>query len=128
MILAFVDLDNFKDINDTFGHHMGDEVLIEVGARLRRVVRAEDLIARFGGDEFVILVKSAHDPTDAHRLVERIWAVARRAVADDRAEHDLGQRRRGRRPRRDPVARRPAARSRHRDVRAQARNERRPAR
>ncbi len=44
-ILAFVDLDNFKDINDSFGHHMGDEVLVEVAKRLRRVVRADDLIA-----------------------------------------------------------------------------------
>ncbi|HEV7523731.1 MAG TPA: diguanylate cyclase [Acidimicrobiia bacterium] len=74
-ILAFVDLDNFKDINDSFGHHMGDHVLVEVAARLRRVVREEDLIARFGGDEFVILVKSSSDDADAGRLVERIWTV-----------------------------------------------------
>jgi len=74
-ILAFVDLDNFKDINDSFGHHMGDEVLIEVAARLRRVVRTEDVIARYGGDEFVILVKSSRDEADAGRLVERIWSV-----------------------------------------------------
>jgi diguanylate cyclase (GGDEF)-like protein/PAS domain S-box-containing protein len=74
-ILAFVDLDNFKDINDSFGHHVGDEVLVEVAARLRRVVRMEDVIARFGGDEFVILVNSSRDEADASRLVERIWAV-----------------------------------------------------
>ncbi len=74
-ILAFVDLDNFKDINDSFGHHVGDEVLAEAAARLRAVVRPEDVIARFGGDEFVILVRSSSDENDADRLVERIWAV-----------------------------------------------------
>ncbi|HEY5173825.1 MAG TPA: diguanylate cyclase, partial [Acidimicrobiia bacterium] len=74
-ILAFVDLDNFKDINDSFGHHTGDDVLVEVAARLRRVVRTDDMIARFGGDEFVILVKSTRDPAAADRLVERVWAV-----------------------------------------------------
>ena len=74
-ILAFVDLDNFKDINDSFGHHVGDEVLVEVAARLRRVVRSGDVISRFGGDEFVILVKTPPDEADAGRLVQRIWAV-----------------------------------------------------
>ena len=74
-ILAFVDLDNFKDINDTFGHRTGDDVLIEVAARLRQVVRADDMIARFGGDEFVLLVKSSRDAPDAGRMVERIWDV-----------------------------------------------------
>ncbi len=74
-MLAFVDLDNFKDINDSFGHHTGDDVLVEVAARLRRVVRAEDLIARWGGDEFVILVKSSRDQAAAGRLVERVWEV-----------------------------------------------------
>jgi len=74
-IIAFVDLDNFKHINDSFGHHIGDAVLVEVAARLRQVVRAEDVIARFGGDEFVILVRSSRDAAEASRLVERIWAV-----------------------------------------------------
>ena len=76
-MLAFVDLDNFKDINDSFGHHTGDDVLVEVAARLRRVVRAEDLIARWGGDEFVILVKSSRDPAAAGRLVERVGRSSR---------------------------------------------------
>ena len=127
-ILAFVDLDNFKDINDSFGHHMGDEVLIEVAARLRRVVRAEDVIARYGGDEFVILVKSSRDEADAGRLVETDLVGARRTVADDRAERDVGERRRRRRPGRIPLPRGPPARSRQGDVLAQTRNELRRAR
>jgi len=71
LILAFVDLDDFKDINDTFGHHVGDEVLAEVGRRLRRVGRTHDVVARIGGDEFVILVQP-EKPMDARGLVERI--------------------------------------------------------
>jgi diguanylate cyclase (GGDEF)-like protein/PAS domain S-box-containing protein len=74
-ILAFVDLDNFKDINDSFGHHVGDDVLVEVAARLLRVVRAGDMIARFGGDEFVILAKSSRGAADAVEIAERVYAV-----------------------------------------------------
>ena len=101
-MLAFVDLDNFKDINDSFGHHVGDQVLVEVAARLRRVVRAGDLIARFGGDEFVILVKSARDEADARPAGRTHLDRPRRAVADHRAERHVGERRRGRRSGRHP--------------------------
>ena len=56
MALLFIDLDNFKKVNDSHGHHFGDEVVKLAGERLSRVIRENDLIARFGGDEFVILV------------------------------------------------------------------------
>lgn len=57
--ILFCDLDRFKAINDGFGHDHGDEVLVEVARRLRKCVRADDLVSRFGGDEFVILFRNA---------------------------------------------------------------------
>ncbi|WP_038150306.1 bifunctional diguanylate cyclase/phosphodiesterase [Thiomicrorhabdus chilensis] len=54
--LLFVDLDNFKNINDTFGHEMGDHILVEVSKRLQKELSSEDTLIRFGGDEFMILL------------------------------------------------------------------------
>ena len=66
----FVDLDEFKDINDIQGHATGDEVLVEVAARLKAAVRANDHVARFGGDEFAILQEGVIGPLDAGALAE----------------------------------------------------------
>ena len=69
--LLMVDLDNFKDLNDTQGHLVGDRVLREVADILRRAVRIFDVCARYGGEEFVILMPGANAPT-ALRIAERI--------------------------------------------------------
>ena len=69
--VLFIDLDRFKMINDTLGHHAGDLFLIEIAERLRICVRDNDVLARLGGDEFVILLDSLK-PDDAEDIAERI--------------------------------------------------------
>src|SRR5581483_10649974 len=56
-----MDLDHFKEVNDTLGHHEGDTVLCELADRLRRAVRADDVVARLGGDEFAVLLRAVRD-------------------------------------------------------------------
>ena len=62
LAVLFIDLDNFKTVNDTFGHEYGDMLLLQVAERLHACVRKEDTIARLGGDEFTILVEDIHEP------------------------------------------------------------------
>jgi diguanylate cyclase (GGDEF)-like protein/PAS domain S-box-containing protein len=76
--LHFLDLDRFKSINDAFGHHTGDALLIQVADRLRRLVRSTDTIARLGGDEFAIIQTGLEGHTEAEILAARIT----RAFAD----------------------------------------------
>jgi diguanylate cyclase (GGDEF)-like protein/PAS domain S-box-containing protein len=72
LALLFVDLDRFKLVNDTLGHEAGDELLTRTAARLREVVRPEDLVARLGGDEFVILCEGLPDALDAEAVARRV--------------------------------------------------------
>ena len=71
LALIFIDLDHFKHINDTLGHRIGDELLIEAAHRLRAVVREEDTVSRFGGDEFILLLPGT-DADGAARVVEKL--------------------------------------------------------
>jgi diguanylate cyclase (GGDEF)-like protein len=73
--LLFIDLDDFKDVNDSLGHAAGDELLRVVAARLHAIVRETDLVARLGGDEFALLLDDLDDPADALRLAERVVAT-----------------------------------------------------
>jgi diguanylate cyclase (GGDEF)-like protein/PAS domain S-box-containing protein len=84
--LLFVDLDEFKDINDAFGHDAGDSVLAEVGRRLSAVARRSDTVARIGGDEFVLLLSYLHDDADIHMICERIANAMRAPLTLDGRE------------------------------------------
>jgi diguanylate cyclase (GGDEF)-like protein len=73
--IAFIDLDGFKAVNDTYGHAAGDEVLVVIGARCRELSRANDCLCRLGGDEFVILLDGVIDRDHACSAAER-YALA----------------------------------------------------
>lgn len=72
LAVCFLDLDNFKPVNDTFGHDIGDKLLVEVAHRLESAVRAEDTVCRLGGDEFSILLVNIKSSEQCHELLERI--------------------------------------------------------
>lgn len=70
--VCFVDLDRFKNLNDSFGHAMGDELLKAVSERFSQVLRPSDTVARMGGDEFTFLLDDLNQPQDAYQITERI--------------------------------------------------------
>lgn len=90
LALFIVDLDNFKEVNDTLGHQLGDQLLVAVARRLESVVRHRDTLCRLGGDEFVYLVESARDSASAHRVAERLVAAFREPFT--LGEHAISQR------------------------------------
>jgi diguanylate cyclase (GGDEF)-like protein/hemerythrin-like metal-binding protein/PAS domain S-box-containing protein len=81
--LLFIDLDNFKPVNDSFGHDVGDWLLNVTARRLLECLRAYDTAARFGGDEFVVLIPDVTNPDTAGRVAERILAMLNRPFCTD---------------------------------------------
>ena len=78
--LLFLDVDDFKVVNDSLGHAAGDRLLIEIARRLTRTIRAGDVAARQGGDEFTVLVGRVGDVGEATAMAERVAAVLRRPI------------------------------------------------
>ncbi len=75
LVVCLMDLDDFKPINDTYGHAMGDTVLMELAYRLKLVVRASDIVARLGGDEFVLVLENVTSSAQMETALERIHHV-----------------------------------------------------
>ena len=76
--LAFIDLDGFKSINDSFGHEYGDFLLTQVADAMQMVLRSSDTVARLGGDEFVVVIEDYNDPARIGRVVERLFSCVGR--------------------------------------------------
>jgi len=80
MALLFIDLDHFKEINDSHGHKIGDEVLKVVTERFNKTIRREDTLARLGGDEFTVLIENLHQGQDASLLANKILKVLKKPI------------------------------------------------
>ncbi|MDD2462703.1 MAG: EAL domain-containing protein [Desulfobulbus sp.] len=80
LAIFFIDLDNFKNINDSMGHDKGDQVLIEVADRLSATIRSEDTLSRLGGDEFILLSESIDNENAVYNLASRILASLKQPI------------------------------------------------
>ncbi|HLQ31203.1 MAG TPA: diguanylate cyclase [Chloroflexota bacterium] len=85
-----IDLDRFKEVNDTFGHHCGDALLQQLGARLQAVLRKSDTIARMGGDEFTVLLTAFRDATEVIGVVEKLLAALERPFVVEGRRVNIG--------------------------------------
>ncbi|MGH6884767.1 MAG: diguanylate cyclase domain-containing protein [Geminicoccales bacterium] len=72
--LLYIDVDEFKSVNDSQGHHAGDQVLCEIAARIASALRKSDTLARLGGDEFAVILEGINSRTDASRVADKVMA------------------------------------------------------
>jgi diguanylate cyclase (GGDEF)-like protein len=89
LAVMLIDLDHFKEINDTLGHHVGDELIREVALRLRDALRDGDTVARLGGDEFAVVAASIHSADDAVVVAERLVLALREPFTIDGVRLDV---------------------------------------
>ncbi len=80
LAICYIDLDGFKDVNDTYGHDMGDKLLIDITRRLQDELRAGDTLSRLGGDEFVMLFNEMRDESECYLVLERVLTVIAQPV------------------------------------------------
>ncbi len=89
LAVLYMDLDGFKPINDNYGHELGDRVLIEIGQRLLRILRAEDTVARIGGDEFVALLSDVSDVRECEATARHLLDTITQPIEIDGHKHTL---------------------------------------
>lgn len=90
LALMFIDLDRFKNVNDSLGHQAGDQLLRAVARRLQGLVREEDTLARFGGDEFVMMIENVRDPDGAARVALKVLSALEAPIGIDGHEIYVG--------------------------------------
>lgn len=88
--LMYIDLDNFKYVNDTFGHHIGDLLLARVGARILKTLRKDDFVARLGGDEFMVMLSGFDENSQVSAVAEKILATLKSPFALEGREAFIG--------------------------------------
>ncbi|MBL0709637.1 MAG: EAL domain-containing protein [Colwellia sp.] len=84
--ILFIDLDDFKKVNDSLGHEIGDKLLVEFANRLNQIVRKEDTVGRLGGDEFIVLLRDLSDDHDAAIIAENLLNISRKPFGIDGRE------------------------------------------
>jgi diguanylate cyclase (GGDEF)-like protein/PAS domain S-box-containing protein len=87
LAVMFLDLDRFKNVNDTLGHALGDELLVQAARRLQACVRQEDTVARLGGDEFIVILENLADLDDAGKVAEKVLMALQRPFS--LGEHEV---------------------------------------
>ncbi|MCD6432412.1 MAG: GGDEF domain-containing protein, partial [Sulfurimonas sp.] len=85
--LLFIDLDHFKEINDSFGHEIGDKVLVEIASRFRHTLREEDTVSRLGGDEFTVIIENLKSSNFASKLAQKLIDTTKKPMVIDK--HNL---------------------------------------
>jgi diguanylate cyclase (GGDEF)-like protein/PAS domain S-box-containing protein len=90
LAVLYIDLDNFKPVNDTYGHAIGDELLKSIGARMKQVVRETDTVARIGGDEFSVLLADIEDMSSSYIVACKLLDALSQPVATRRGAHLVG--------------------------------------
>ncbi len=89
MAVLFIDPDGFKSVNDSFRHACGDELLRNIAARMSKVIRECDTLARISGDEFGVVLEKSTDPGEAKKVAERLLEVISTSVPLSGGEHLL---------------------------------------
>lgn len=86
LAVIYIDIDNFKDINESYGYLAGDSVIMAVASKMEQIIRREDTIARLGGDEFVVVIEALHDMHECDRVIKAISGVFEESITTSESD------------------------------------------